>query len=364
MLKTLRIENFRCFPAFELQQLGQLNLLVGKNNSGKTSILEAIQLLTSQSNLESLVELMIGRSEYISTDKRSGSQELDIRHLFYGHKIPLGSKFSVCSNSHNDQEGITVTVQEIKEDIVKDIEQLSPFEDIRELALIIQWWGQENENIRLPLSSKEGLRLSHLRNLRRDFKNVPVNTQFVTSSSLTTEKMVELFDQVVLTPEEELVTQALQTIEPSIERIATVKFDKYSYTGSRSGFIVRLANGDQRIPIGSMGDGIWRMLGLTLAIVSARNGVLLVDEIDTGLHFSTMSDMWKLIWETAKRLNVQVFATTHNSDCWKSLSEIASMENPSKEGITIQRIEKDKPSSVVFTERQIVIAAEREIEVR
>jgi hypothetical protein len=89
-----------------------------------------------------------------------------------------------------------------------------------------------------------------------------------------------------------------------------------------------------------------------------------VDEIDTGLHFSAMSNMWKLVWETAKRLNVQVFATTHNSDCWTSLSAIASTESPSEEGITIQRIEKGKPTSVVFTERQVAIAAERGIEVR
>jgi AAA15 family ATPase/GTPase len=89
-----------------------------------------------------------------------------------------------------------------------------------------------------------------------------------------------------------------------------------------------------------------------------------VDEIDTGLHFSAMSSMWKLIWETAKRLNVQVFATTHSIDCLTSLSAIASTENPSEEGITIQRIEKDKPTSVVFTERQVVIAAEQGIEVR
>jgi AAA15 family ATPase/GTPase len=58
------------------------------------------------------------------------------------------------------------------------------------------------------------------------------------------------------------------------------------------------------------------MLGLALAIVNAKNGVLLVDEIDTGLHYTVMSDMWKMIWKTAKRLNVQVFATTNSNDCW------------------------------------------------
>ena len=356
MLKTLKIENFRCFQTFELQQLGKLNLLVGTNNSGKTSILEAVQLLTSQSNLESLREVMLGRGEYILNDERGGSRELDVRHLFYSHEVDVGSRFSIFSGDHNDPEGITVSVEHT--------EQLSLLEDFREFVLVIKWLGQENEIISLPLSSKKGLPLDYVRRVRRNFKNSAVRTQFVTSSSLTTEEMIELFDQVVLTPEEYLVTEALQTIEPSIERIAPISSEKYRYTGSRSGFVVRLSNGDQRIPIGSMGDGIWRMLGLTLAIVNARNGYLLVDEIDTGLHFSAMSDMWKLIWETAKRLNVQVFATTHNSDCWTSLAAIASTKSPSEEGITIQRIEKGKTSSVVFTERQVVIAAERGIEVR
>jgi predicted ATPase len=356
MLRSLRIENFRCFQTFELQQLGKLNLLVGTNNSGKTSILEAVQLLNSQSNSESLREVMIGRGEYILSDERGGDRELDVRHLFYGHEIDEGSKFSISGNNHNDGEGITVSVEHTG--------QLGLFEELREFVLVIEWLGQENEIIKLPLSSKEGLPLDYVRRVRKDSKNLGARTQFVTSSSLTKGKMIELFDQVVLTPEENLVTEALQTIEPSIERIASVGSERYRSTESRSGFVVRLADGDQRIPIGSMGDGIWRMLGLTLAIVNARNGFLLVDEIDTGLHFSAMSSMWKLIWETAKRLNVQVFATTHNSDCWTSLAEIASNESPSEEGITIQRIEKGKPSSIVFTERQVVIAAEQGIEVR
>ena len=367
MLKSLRIENFRCFQTFELQQLGKLNLLVGTNNSGKTSILEAVQLLTSQSALESLREVMIGRGEYILSDERNSRPELDVRHLFYSHEINIGSRFSIFADDHNNGERITISAENIEWTDKQASRFRMPdrgFEDLQQAALIIEWSGQEGERITLPLSSANGLPSNYLDRLRKDSKNLGARTQFVTSSSLTKENMIELFDQVVLTPEENLVTEALQTIEPSIERIASVGSERYRYAESRNGFVVRLANGDQRIPIGSMGDGIWRILGLTLAIVNARNGVLLVDEIDTGLHFSTMSDMWRLIWETAKRLNVQVFATTHNSDCWTSLAAIASTESPSEEGITIQRIEKGKQSSVVFTERQVVIAAEQGIEVR
>ncbi|MDJ0797433.1 MAG: AAA family ATPase [Calothrix sp. MO_167.B12] len=188
--------------------------------------------------------------------------------------------------------------------------------------------------------------------------------QFVTSSSLTTEKMIELFEQVVLKPEETLVEEALQTIEPRIERIAPVGYKRFWSSESRTGFLVRLSDSNQRVPIGSMGDGIWHILGLALAIVCAKDGFLFVDEIDTGLHFTAMSDMWKLVWETAKKLNVQVFATTHNSDCWTSLATIASDSEVAENEITIQRIEKGKQTAVAFTEQEIVIAAERGIEVR
>jgi hypothetical protein len=193
-------------------------------------------------------------------------------------------------------------------------------------------------------------------------KNIETKTQFVTSSALKSEELIELFDQIVLTPEENFVQEALQTIEPKIERIASV--GQYRRSEAREGFVVRLSDSHQRVPIGSMGDGIWRILGLALATVGAADGVLFVDEIDTGLHFSTMSDMWTLIWETAKRLNIQVFATTHSSDCWTSLASIAGREDIAEDGITIQRIERDKDVSVVFSEREIVVAANRDIEVR
>jgi AAA15 family ATPase/GTPase len=106
------------------------------------------------------------------------------------------------------------------------------------------------------------------------------------------------------------------------------------------------------------------MLGLALATVGASNGILIVDEIDTGLHFSTMSDMWALIWKVAKKLNVQVFATTHSSDCWMSLATLANREDIEEDGITIQRIEPEKHTSVAFHQDEIVMAAQRDIEVR
>ncbi|MFP4099944.1 AAA family ATPase [Coleofasciculus sp.] len=379
MLKNLTINNFRCFKHFELQQLGRVNLLVGKNNSGKTSILEAIQLLCSKGNPEPLLEAMTNRGEYFWSDdiKRSRRErELDICHLFHGHEIESGSEFSILSSNDNFQDKLFVSIgkqpivsrtdSEIESDESASVVEEFP-DDLIEFVFKITWTdGNHREGWKRTLSSNGGLSEDYIRRWRvigKPSKNA-AKTQYITSSSLTTTNMTELFDQVVLTPEEMLVYKALQTIEPKIERLASITSESRRYLESRSGFVVRLADSDQRVPIGSMGDGIWRMLGLALSTVSAKGGVLLIDEIDTGLHFTTMEDMWKLILETAKKLNVQVFATTHNSDCWTSLASIASQEQDTEDGITIQRIEPGKETGVLFTEREIVIAAQRGIEVR
>lgn len=368
MLRSLKIENFRCFQNLELQQLGRINLLVGKNNSGKTSILEAIQLLTDETNLESLTEMMLRRGEYILSNE--GSRELDIRHLFYGHEIDINSSFSISSDDGIDRKGITMTVKYPTKRITLNTHNLpdpkdlleSVLKDLQGIILDIQWRGKKN--IAIPLSSNKSLLLDYTKYININLENLATTTQFVASSSLTTEKMIELFDKIVLTANEDLVIEALQIIEPTVERVAIFGSEKYRHDSSRSGFIVKLSKNKQRIPIGSMGDGIWRILGLILAIINAKDDVLLVDDIDTGLHFSTMTDMWKLVWETAKRLNVQVFATTHSDDCWKSLADIANIDNPSEDGIMIHRIEKGKSRSIAFTEPEIAIAAEQEIEVR
>ncbi|KYC39811.1 chromosome segregation protein SMC [Scytonema hofmannii PCC 7110] len=369
MLKTVKIENFRGFQSFELQQLGRVNLLVGKNNSGKTSILEAIQLLCSRNNLTLLTEVMINRGEYFFGNDDRVSRQLDIRHLFYGHQIQVGSTFSIGGMNDNINEHVvaSIAMRDSRRQKFDDHPDLGEdFNEIRKLGLIVKWThGHETENLSLSITPDGGVSTDFLRPTYHKNKDTSLaKTQFVTSSSLTTEKMIELFNQVVLTPEENLVQEALQTIEPKIERIASISPQRRSTFDSRGGFVIRLCDRDQRVPIGSMGDGIWRILGLALSTVCAKNGYLFVDEIDTGLHFTAMSDMWKLVWKTATRLNVQVFATTHSNDCWTSLADIASQEKATEDGITIQRIEREKQTGIAFTEREIVIAAQRGIEVR
>ncbi|NER36547.1 MAG: AAA family ATPase [Oscillatoria sp. SIO1A7] len=374
MLKSLKIENFRRFESFEIQELGRINLLVGANNSGKTSILEAIDLLCSRADLEPLYRSAEARGEYVWNAHKpkvgrlmSGEElETDVRHFFYGRSLELDNQFSIIGQNEKDEERLVASILETMYDGGDTETTLGFYRP--ELGLGLKWTESDILYYReIPFSSNGGIVRSKglpVDTIYAKEKNVKV--QFVSSFSLDKDDLIALFDEVVLTDEEESSIEALQIIEPTIKRVAVANSARYASTGvqARAGFLVRCSGSNERIPIGSMGDGIWRMLGLALASRGAAGGVLLVDDIDTGLHYSVMSDMWKMLWATAKRLDVQVFATTHNNDCWKSLASIVEDESSEPDRITIQRIEPDKKTAVTFSDRQIRIATQRNIEVR
>jgi AAA domain, putative AbiEii toxin, Type IV TA system len=403
MLKSLEIENFRGFESFELKQLGRINLLVGENNSGKTSVLEAIRLLHSTADLTPLREQLLYRGETLPQNKADTEDDLDICHLFRGHSlgsdsycIILGHKLDGITNRLNiridsrAESSMNVGGRVVyapsgslgKNDNAYHQVQVHGDEQIRisgrgllnflwlptidaESALkSIDDIVSEVESISIGLLPKQGVPSNFFRAYRQFDDKCDVNVQWIPSNALSAKEMIDVFNQIVLTPEEELATEALQIIDPTIRRLAPSGTHNHESGHSHGGFLV-LKNGmSQRVPIGSMGDGIWRCLGLALKIANAKDGILLVDEIDTGLHFSTMLGMWKMIWKTAERLNVQVFATTHSRDCWESLAEVAESEGIQGDEVMIHRIERGRKSSVTFNSPQMTIAAERGIEVR
>ena len=102
---------------------------------------------------------------------------------------------------------------------------------------------------------------------------------------------------------------------------------------------------------------------MAIALTMAKNSVILLDDIDTGFHHTVMDKMWKLVFETSKALNVQVFATTHSNDCVKSVASICNHEDP-EHRISLQRIEPGMSETIVYNEAEIIISAEDNIEVR
>ncbi|WP_446009509.1 AAA family ATPase [Candidatus Electrothrix sp.] len=372
MITQLEIKNFRGFSEYKIDDVGQVNLLVGTNNCGKTSVLEAVQLIRSKGELSVLFSLFENRGEKKQNEEHANiGYEADLSRIFHQFNIELKSYFSIKTFSKEYHETLSV--------VVEDDSVLHPYlhEDIyayNHQHINIRWKNTENKEKKIdyPISKSGGLlpynddRLPfHYRKILHFSGNREndVTVQHVPSSSLLPRKVAAMFDKIVLTSDEDIVIEALQIIEPDIVRLASfrgISFDDYV----RGGILVKSSKWEERIPIGSFGDGIWRLLGLILSLVAAKNGTLLIDEIDTGLHHTVMSKMWKLICITARKLNVQVFATTHSSDCWKTLADNAVEDEFADMPIRIHRINKDKESAVTFTNREMHLALNRELEVR
>ena len=94
MYSSIRIDGYRGLGSFRMERLGRVNLLVGTNNSGKTSILECIELLRSAGNPHVLSAIAARRGEW-GRDEREDvrtplfrQDALDVKHLFTNHKLP------------------------------------------------------------------------------------------------------------------------------------------------------------------------------------------------------------------------------------------------------------------------------------
>ncbi len=114
-----------------------------------------------------------------------------------------------------------------------------------------------------------------------------------------------------------------------------------------------------------MGDGINHLLAITLHLLNCEKGTLLIEEFETGLHWSVKLDLWKIILTLAKKLEVQVFATTHSTDTLRALTHAAEQleETESMQVIKLSK-KKELIKAILYPEEQLFTALEENIELR
>lgn len=133
---------------------------------------------------------MLNRSEYTWHESHQNDPMLDIRHLFYSHDVTTENYFSINGLIENFSKELTVSVQYGKEKMSFFDSQLN---QITEVHLVFNWeHNNERKTLKIPLFER-GISLEYLRRLRSISKNLPLNIQFITSSSLTIRRMLELF---------------------------------------------------------------------------------------------------------------------------------------------------------------------------
>ena len=132
--------------------------------------------------------------------------------------------------------------------------------------------------------------------------------------------------------------------------------------GRRS--VVKLRDEIRPVPLNSLGDGAVRLFGVALAMANSKDGFLLIDEAENGIHHSIQRDFWTMILKGAHQNNVQVLATTHSWDCVVGYAK-AAREVEEVDGALV-RIERrgDRIRTVEYTEEDLEVVAEQGIEVR
>ena len=322
MLQTLEISGYRGFESYQLTKLVRVNLVVGRNNCGKTSVLEAIELFVSGEHPAVFLRSLQRRSD---TGVRGRDRSPDVSHIFYGHKCAPGASFELSSN--NGTRALSVKILSLEEiesaddsdSITKEWAEIGLFDPNEEgspmfgISIV-----KDKRKRRIVLPVMEDGSLRHHRRHRFWYGpkgRTPV--RFLTLDSFNSSAMGEMWNAVLTEGREGEIIDDMKLLEPNLDSIHFMTNEDF-----RSGILVGLRGGGPRVPIGTYGDGMRRLLALRLSFVGAANGVLLIDEIDTGLHWTVMEEMWQFVAEVAEKLNVQVFATTHSYDCIRGLGAL------------------------------------------
>lgn len=361
MLRDLSIENYRLFRKFELDSIARVNLIVGENNSGKSSLLEAIYLLTGGNYSGPLAEVVSERSEFAQVwpvpYDRPGEQVegYQVAHIFYGYQLKAKRAIKIESRSPTSS-CLTISFTENSEEKPDLFEGLSIDDLVHSGNLAIRYTRQGLEPTKRTVKLLGAL-YPFLRPYPRN--TFPADAIRVIAKFVDYGTLVRLWDNITLTPKEDQVVTALQILEPSVQRI--------SFTSGHAGILLKLKGQDKPLPLSSMGDGMHHLLALTASLVNAENGTLLVDEIDTGLHHSALTDMWRLLLETAIRLNVQVFATTHSWDCVEAFKEaVCGIPDVGDDLGRLTRLRRrgEYIQPVSYSPDELAVAVQHAIEVR
>ncbi len=306
MFQHIVVKNFRCFSGLHLKNLARVNLIAGKNNTGKTALLEAIHLHDSPGNWQLPFEINKVRG---IQEPAKGLEDI------CGWLFHLKHATSGLDVESWDQKGVTRTFSMWIVDGETALERFPEAEKrLREFfrpenvathfpRLVLKYRqtnGPEHYTIGVAGTSS--------------FSSVPprvpwtIASAYLGASLASSTQDVNFFGELEAAKRQQEILPALQIVEARLQRLALIPLAGESVIHGDIGL-------QRLVPIPFMGEGMRRVLGIVLAIANAPGGVVLIDEVENGLHYSVMKDVWKAIALAARQMDVQVFATTHSWEC-------------------------------------------------
>jgi energy-coupling factor transporter ATP-binding protein EcfA2 len=342
--ESIEIAAFRGLPHLELSNCGKVNLLVGRNNSGKTSVLEALALLTRPDDLEWWIDTFWSREV---KSARTPEREV-IKHMFphLGVSSPddlFEGRIELKSRTNNGRSLILTAKIEEKKMATRDLLYYKlPLADGSKNPLLFVG-DEEHTTLAADLDvwvipftdSPDGARLEGvpLRILHqfsergalpfgKSNRMVQMPSAYVTTVAHRTENLTDKLSYALTEDRRASILSLLQAIQPTITNVEIL-------TRPNQGAQVWLK--DEKtgwMPISTAGDGLRRALHFAAAAATAKGGVLLIDEIESALHRDTLRKIFGHLLSESKALDVQIFATTHSLEALDAILAESTEESP------------------------------------
>jgi len=379
MLQSLHIQNYRNLKNFRMKSLDQVNLITGRNNTGKSILLEAIRIYASKGNLLDLEQIVENHGEFLRQRDRTKNTESDdlktLSSLFTNRTIGFNAENSILIGElaedifgNSTMPDGSVIIQFVR--YIDETQKDASSNLLRRRVLIGENNIEADRDFKIGFKvTVKGANSEYLYPLDNfNFRRFPYGEnpisdsyQFIKTGNIDREINGKLFDDIALTDKEKYVIEALKIIEPETERVAFIEKD----ARGRRDAIIKLKGSKDVYPLKSMGDGINRILTIILALVNCENGFLMIDEFENGLHYSVQEQLWKIIFKLSKELDIQVFATTHSEDCIKGFQRTI---NDPQNSVSGKLIRMDSIDGIIkqtqFSPDELKIADEQDIEVR
>ncbi len=328
MLEQLHVRNFRGFKDLRIESFGRVNLVAGRNNAGKTTLLEAIFLLASGGNCELALNRHVMRLESLTAALTSTAEtvwapcffELDTdgRVEIYGRHSRIGEMSLIMALSRSITTGISRD-KAIPHDAKRGAFRESFGEPVLKFTYVDPVAELESE------ARETATKIE----FEQDNAYVPVDASILKPGGGNARNDAVQLGQLRRQKLGKLIVDALRVVEPRLQSMEDI-------SSSGAPMIWVDIGLHELVPLPAMGSGMTHVTRLVLAAATVQGGVVLVDEIENGLHHSVLPDVWRIVKQVAEQFDVQVFATTHSFECVE-----AAYEALGADGFRLHRLDVD-----------------------
>lgn len=318
MIDNIRFEHFRGFKSLELRDIKPLTLISGKNNAGKTSVLEGIFLGLAGMETESFIKINQIRGIY-SPDTPTDIWET----LFYNMDTTVPAQITMRLN------GSDLSLNYSRDDSFRPLRSGWPVKTRQKIissakssyALKILYKYKDIDEVSHFVLNEDGPEMftekTQTMNFEKDssFTESLPEAHFINSLIVNTEsdRISEWLGLAELNGDKGKVIDILKNIEPSISELSVILRNNSVQIYAKAG--------ESLLPLKLSGDGINRLAFIVLAIMTNPNSIILVDEIETGFHYSMYPMLWNVVAQAAREQNCQIIATTHSYECIMGAAE-------------------------------------------